>query len=376
LSARAIFHVAADFPNQDIYPQLVRAVAAGSEWSQTVVAAVRTPKEAEWRGPQLPRVRYDIRHILRPYHRVLFRTKIKLICRMVEADRAWGEAVIMHAHSLYSDGAVARRLHRRYDIPYITAVRNVDLHAFMRFRPDLSMVRDDVLRHASSVVFLSPAYRDAVLGLLPSTLMSSVRAKSHVVPNGVAPFWIENRPSTKEACGSALRVLYVGDLTVNKNIQGLLSAVKLLGAERPTSLTVVGGTREDARGSGLEIDGGVDVDFRGRVTDRMSLLHIYREHHVFAMPSFTETFGVAYIEALSQGLPIVHSAGQGVDGFFGDRGVAERVDPGSPEDIADGIRRVASRLPIISPECVAAAARFDWQIIGQRFCGLYEDALS
>ncbi len=376
MTVRMVFHVAADFPNQDIYLQLVNSVATDSDWSQTVVSAVRTPQEAAWQGPPLPRLGYDIRHVLRPIHRLLFRTKIKMICGMVESNSAWSDASVVHAHSLYSDGAVALRLHRRHRVPFITAVRNVDVHAFMRLRPDLAMIRDDVLRHANAVIFLSPAYRDAVLEILPRTLSTSVRAKSHIVPNGVAPFWIDNRPSPKVSTVHALRVLYVGDLSRNKNIAGLISAVKLLGAERPVSLTVVGGTLEEAHDAGLVLDQDVDIDFRGRVSDRSGLLQIYREHDVFAMPSFTETFGVAYIEALSQGLPIVHSAGQGVDGFFSDGGVAERVHPGSPADIADGIRRVADRLPTISAECVDVAARFDWKIVGQRLRSLYEDALS
>ena len=34
------------------------------------------------------------------------------------------------------------------------------------------------------------------------------------------------------------------------------------------------------------------------------------------MPSRYETFGLVYGEAMSQGLPIIYSKGQGVDGYF------------------------------------------------------------
>jgi hypothetical protein len=29
-----------------------------------------------------------------------------------------------------------------------------------------------------------------------------------------------------------------------------------------------------------------------------------------------ETFGLVYIEAMSQGLPVIHPAGQAIDGYF------------------------------------------------------------
>ena len=55
---------------------------------------------------------------------------------------------------------------------------------------------------------------------------------------------------------------------------------------------------------------------------------------VFAMVSHHETFGLVYIEALSQGLPVLFTQGQGIDGTFSELvGVAAR-----PSSVA-GIRR-------------------------------------
>ena len=44
-----------------------------------------------------------------------------------------------------------------------------------------------------------------------------------------------------------------------------------------------------------------------------------RHHALFAMPSIYETFGLVYIEALSQNLPIIYGKGQGVDQLFSEK---------------------------------------------------------
>ena len=51
-----------------------------------------------------------------------------------------------------------------------------------------------------------------------------------------------------------------------------------------------------------------------------------RSCSVFAMPSIFETFGLVYLEALSQNLPVVYTKGQGIDGMF-DNTVGIGVDP-------------------------------------------------
>jgi glycosyltransferase involved in cell wall biosynthesis len=93
------------------------------------------------------------------------------------------------------------------------------------------------------------------------------------------------------------------------------------------------------------------------------------------MPSFHETFGLTYIEALSQGLPVVHSRGQGVDGFFSAGTVASAVDPSVPRAIADGIREVVARLPSVRRVCRYEARRFAWQHIGNTYRDVYRSIL-
>jgi L-malate glycosyltransferase len=374
--ARLVLHIAADFPNQEIYPRLVRSLSDRGV-KQVILSAVRTTVEADRSQPQIPSVRYDIRHVLKPAHRIFFRTKIRLVAGIASRLPEIGGVSVVHAHSLYSDGAVALTLARRLSVPFVTAVRNVDVNAFMRLRPDLVLVRNAVLRVASRVVFLSPAYRDSFISRLCGPLRDLVSAKSLVIPNGVAPFWHDHESSQRlPAPDGTLRLLYVGDFTLNKNIHGIIAAVGILASSRKVALTIVGGDLADAYAAGLpQSVAGATLIYAGRATDVEQLRQFYLRHDVFVMPSFTETFGVAYIEALSQGLPVVHSLGQGIEGYFPESGVAQGVDPSDPVAIAAGIAELASRVPRVGRKCVEESRRFNWEAIGLRYEGVYEEVI-
>jgi glycosyltransferase involved in cell wall biosynthesis len=376
----SVFHLCSDYARQSLYPQLLRAISAPGV-RQFMYVPVRTAAElGVGRIDDDPSIAFRFEHLLRRHHKLLFRTKIRRVLADVLESTPVGEFRLVHAHFLYSDGAVALGLHRRLGLPYVVAVRNGDVHAFMRYRPDLAGIRNEVLRHACRVVFLSPAYADTVGRRLPAALRDAVAAKAMTVPNGLSPDWLDDEaPADGAAAGPAapLRLLYVGDFTPNKNIEGIVTALDLLRADRPTTLTVVGGGG-DAGGrvkALLARHASDGVSCLGRVTDRVRLKALYRAHDVLVMPSFRETFGLTYIEALSQGVPVVHSRGQGVDGYFGPGTVAAAVDPADSRSIAQGIREVAARLPALKDTCRQEARRFDWRRIGSTYRDTYRSIM-
>lgn len=371
--AERVLHVCGDFAKQQIYTQLVMHLAANGV-RQTVYAAVRTRDEADWRAPELANVPCHFRHVLRSRHRLFFRSKVRRVVSDLAREVELSEVLLTHAHFLYSDGAVALMLKRRFGVPYVVAIRNTDINAFIRYRPDLARVRDSVLEEASRVVFLSHAYRRLLGQHLDADLRRRVEVKTLVIPNGVRQDWLDSRPALPRPAQPELGLLYVGDFSRNKNVPALLEAAAILCRTRRLRLTLVGGGGDGAeRVERLLASGGYPFATHvGRVNDATALRTIYREHDIFVMVSIHETFGVVYAEALSQGLPIVHSRGQGVDGYFEPSSVAEPADPGDPSDIAASIEQVAKRLPMVRQQCVLEAARFDWARVAGTYADLYE----
>ena len=91
------------------------------------------------------------------------------------------------------------------------------------------------------------------------------------------------------------------------------------------------------------------------------------------MPSITETFGLVYLEALSQGLPVLCSKGQGIDGFFPSNTVVELVNPLSIPDIARGIRCLMSKLDSVSSLQQDFLHPFLWSEIAKKYLSLYSN---
>ena len=91
------------------------------------------------------------------------------------------------------------------------------------------------------------------------------------------------------------------------------------------------------------------------------------------MPSITETFGLVYLEALSQGLPVLCSKGQGIDGFFPPNSVVELVNPSSISDIARGIRCLFYRLDSVRLMHNDFLHPFLWSHIAKKYLSLYSN---
>jgi glycosyltransferase involved in cell wall biosynthesis len=79
------------------------------------------------------------------------------------------------------------------------------------------------------------------------------------------------------------------------------------------------------------------------------------------------------IEAMASGTPCVVSDHPSLDEASGDAAV--RVDPESPEAIAEGIRQAIARSDELIPLGRAHARRFTWRETGRVHLQSYADAL-
>lgn len=316
---------------------------------------------------------YDI--ILNPYLRKIYPLKMWWVIRHLKKKVNVEEYDCVHATTLLSDGGIAYRLFKKYRIPYIVAFRSSDLIIAQKYPKFFLFFSLPILLNAKNVIFVNKAIKANLrsLGILDK-VWEDVENKSLICPNGIESYWLNNiynkqRPKNHKIC-------YVGNFYARKNVLRLISAVESLREDFPDiCLEIVGGGGIDET-KVHELASHENSDFihlYGKISDKEKLSNVLRECAIFAMPSWGETFGLVYVEALTQNLRLLYSQGEGIDGMFENTGIA--VDPFSIQSIADGLRKLFSDYDKFEDNTNIDFSVFDWNNIARGYMALYEKAL-
>ena len=305
------------------------------------------------------------------WDRLVFDYKQHKIFKAIQQNYDVKEFGLIHAYTLFTDGNCARKLSKKYGIPYVVAVRNTDVNGFFRKMPHLRKRGVKIMLDAEKVFFLSEAYRKQVFEkYIPRKYWIAIEAKTHIVPNGVDDFWFENLPNCENELKTPIKLLFAGRIDRNKNVPTTQKAIEIL-RERgyDLSLTVAGLIEEQKEFERIQQDPYTQCV---AARPKEELITLYREHNIFVMPSFTESFGLVYVEAMSQGLPVIYSKGQGFDGQFPEGQVGYRVDAYDASDVADGIEKAIQNYGAIKKNAIESAKRFNWTEISAVYDSIYK----
>lgn len=192
-----------------------------------------------------------------------------------------------------------------------------------------------------------------------------------VIPNGVDSFWLEF--ASKQLSHSNLsrpkKVIYVGRFDRNKNIHNLYQALSNVNRRHSCSLLLIGGTEKELKAL-CNIKEALPewVKVREWISDLNELAEELSRCRVFAMPSFHETFGLVYIEALSCGCSVIHSKNEGIDGFFNEKFIRS-VNPYDVSDIEGSISFLLSEFPagVERSDVMNVIGKFDWGNVAKNY---------
>lgn len=254
------------------------------------------------------------------------------------ARRASREADVVHAHWLAS-GAVALLCGK----PFVVQPWGTDLELARR----MPWLARGVLRRARVAVCASGALAEAARGLGARDV--------RVIPTGV------DVPAEPGEEAYPPEILFVGRLSAEKGI------LELVEASRGLPLVVVG-----------------DGPLRDRVpgalgfVDHRELGAHYARAAVVACPSLREGYGMACLEAMAYGKPVVASAVGGLRDLVVDGETGLLVPPGDPAALRAALERLLGD-PELRRRLGAAArerarTRFSWDAAVAATLAAYEDA--
>jgi len=282
---------------------------------------------------------------------------------------------LFFAHSLFANGYIAYLAKKKYNTPYIVMVQNTDINVFYKMKPYLSRLGMKILNNASAVIFASPVYRDYLISKhVPEKYRKSIYDKSKVIPYGIEDIFFEKSTDENKEIKEKIHIICAGLICKNKNQVNLAKAIEELNkAGYSIELSVVGKIDNRKIESRLK-----KYDFVSMIPymDKNNLIREYRKADFFVLTSHTETFGLVYAEALSQGLPIVYSSGQGFDGQFEEGLVGYSANSKSVESIKKSIIKVIDNYDELKKMTKSAALKFQWEPISNQYKELYDAVLS
>jgi glycosyltransferase involved in cell wall biosynthesis len=105
------------------------------------------------------------------------------------------------------------------------------------------------------------------------------------------------------------------------------------------SYTIIGDGPEEKRLKKISKELGIEdkVHFAGRLS-REKVFEQLKQHNIFVMPSYPETFGLAYLEAMAAGCIVIGTKGWGIDGIVKDGENGFLYNPKTKTNITNIIR--------------------------------------
>jgi L-malate glycosyltransferase len=309
-------------------------------------------------------------------YRLFFHLKIRKELEALYSSINISEFQIIHAHTLFSDGAVAYALFRKYNIPYIIAVRNTDINVFLKYLFHLRSIGRKIILNSEKIIFLSNSYKTRLFNYY-SDISDIIEAKSAVIPNGIDEFWYNNKPEIKIP-KDKIQLIFAGEIRRNKNIHGAIKAIERLAPVLEIDFKIVGEGLNDERWYliflKLLILRKPDIKIL-KAVPKEELIQKYKEALIFIMPSFKESFGLVYAEALSQNIPVIYSYNEGFDGWFDAGKIGYPVNPYSHMDIADKILLILENYHKIQTNIVSSGKCFSWNTICEKYYDLYRNII-
>jgi glycosyltransferase involved in cell wall biosynthesis len=302
-----------------------------------------------------------------------------------ELRRRVSEFDIVHVHSLYLFPTLAAAHYaRRFRVPYLIRPHGTldpylrRRHRFRKFLYSLLIERRN-LNRASAIHYTAQEELELARPL-------GIRAPGVVVPLGVNGKAFEHLPARGEfrrhypSLNGKLLVVFLGRLTPKKGLDLLIDAFPLVLRQFRDAHLVIAGPDDEGFGPRVRQwigKAGVEnaTTLVGMVEGDRKLA-LLADTDVWVLPSYTENFGIAAVEAMACGLPIVLSDKVNIH-----REVSEAqaglITGCDPVQVAAAISQLLGdqslrqRLGAAARELVAA--KFTWDSAATSLVGLYRE---
>ena len=301
------------------------------------------------------------------YNLTYYRTYKKLITEYIKTN---GRPDIVHVHVPMKAGMIALWMKRRWRIPYIVSEQS---SLYNSFSPGNFHQRSFVYRHNAKRVFNKAeavTNVSAVVGDKLKALFDLVEVK--VIHNTVNTLLFNYQKHTPYK----FRFIHVSTLTHQKNVEGILNAVKGLSKLRQDfELVIVGPIGPDL----VKTITTLNVNFLVTYTGEIGYAEVASQMQnasAFVLFSRHENFPCVIVEALCCGLPCIAADVGGVrEAVNNDNGIVVKSE--SEAQLIEAMARMMNEYDRFDRSKIAEVAqkKYSYSAIGKQFYELYREIL-
>jgi len=309
-------------------------------------------------------------HVIESYDsldKLFLKHKIKKILKAIGKQKLdFSNIDIVHSYSLYSNGTIAYEISKKIHKPYIITIRSSDLFLSKIYFLYKKYIKK-ILKNASKIIFISKSCKDsfAKLNIIDNKELTK---SSVVIPNGMSNIFFNNAKPKILDKKESLNFLFVGRNDKNKN--NIYVANELKKYQRKFTFTIVGSNPNQNIENKISK---YSFIIRKPPITLEKTLDYYKQADIFIMCSLQETFGIAYIEAISQGVPIIYSQNTGIDGEFNEGEIGYHVNTENKGELINKIELILSQYNQISKNCIDKSKRFSWDEIIKKYLIIYDE---
>lgn len=232
----------------------------------------------------------------------------------------------LHNHFANSGATVGLLASRHADVRW-----SFTIHGISEFDYPAGLLLADKISQADFVACVSYFGRAQAYRLVDS----SQWPKLSVVRCGLD---LGELPAPEAHDGDRPRLIFVGRLSAEKGIAGLLEALSLVPSELRPSLIIVGDgpLRAELDAAVLRLDLSQFVTFLGRLPEAETLAAIARSD-VLVLPSFMEGLPIVLMEAMALGKPVIATRVAGIPELVADGETGLLFTPSDWNELADRI---------------------------------------
>lgn len=299
---------------------------------------------------------------------------VQTLCDTVVAAHAEKPFDILHAQYAYPTGWATLLASRQIGVPNVVSVQGGDGHwvGSCCETHRLAMVR--TLDHAGALLIGGRSFAGEV-----SDRLGTAPERFTFVPGAVDT---SRFTPSEQGEGTPLRILYHGRVDRRKGVLDFIEALARMNRpERAWTATIsgIGPDLEPARTlaaerglpeSRLRFSGYADYD---------AAPAIYRQHDLFASPTYSEGFSNTILEAMAAGLPVVAGEAVGVVDCLRDGENGLLITPGDVDALTARLERLLDDAALrrrLAADALAECRRtYSWQAVGAQIMGVYQQLL-